>query len=979
MWCGENRAVAVATAALNALSVAAALAASGPSPSQLDPDACGELRGLPFAHYSAAKAIARELWVAERRAGPGAGRGLFPWDNPLAKGGAGAGAGAGGPPIPSLDAELRAAYEEARGLSVLASLEPWRSMGPVNIAGRTSALAIHPTDPAHVYIGGCDGGVWETRNSGGTWTPRTDDLESLASGALAIDPRNPQVIYYATGESSLFLSAYGGRGLFRSTDGGLTWSRLGLEFVPRFSRVLVDPSSSQTLWAAAYDNAVMRGVLKSTNGGTTWSSSLSKPDITGLVMDPVRPDTLYAAVGSIWSTGDNGIYRTRNGGSTWTRLTSGLPSSNSIGRTSLAIAPSSTQIIYAGISADMSPGQGVMLNIYKTTNGGSSWSSLGAPTAMALDWRNNAIAVHPTNPQIVLAGGLEIWRSTNSGSSWTNVGAGTVHVDIHEIAFAPSSPATVYVGCDGGVWRSSDSGAHWAACNSGLVTVQYWGIALDPTRENYCYGASQDNWMHKTTGTTTWEYLTPPVCGDVDWIRVSPINPHTIFATTCNLDGLGRSTDEGLTWSDVRNGIGDEGASFVPPLDLDPANPNVLFTGTSRIYKSTNQGNLWVAKTADLGETLTALAVSPASSQIVWAGASWIKLRSTNGGETWTDKTTGATGQIATDFAPSADPAAPLGALLSVGGYGTGHVFRTSNGGDIWANSSGNLPDAPVNSITVMPWDENAWLAGSDVGVFTTTDAGAHWESLAGGLPNVVVNDVWVHPATGLVRVGTMGRGAWEVYPGVPGAQASPAALDFGSVPVGQSATRGVQLTNDGTGPLRVTGLVIEGTNPGDFAVEPNGAGFILLPGDSAARTVRFTPAASGPRSARLHLVNEVQGGAEAIVPLAGTGGGGGTGVTDAAGAAPARLALGPPAPNPSAGRMTFAIEVPRPGRARLVVYNAAGQRVRTIADQVEAAGARNLVWDGRNDAGLELPSGTYFVRLESGADAETRKALLVR
>jgi photosystem II stability/assembly factor-like uncharacterized protein len=360
----------------------------------------------------------------------------------------------------------------------------WIPFGPQRIpssgisTGRLTAIAVHPTESDIIYIGGAQGGVWKTTDGGANWVPRTDDQCSLAMGSIAIDPVNPEIIYAGTGEQHFSGDSYYGCGVLRSEDGGATWTQLGAShFVmdeasnARISRVDIDPGTAGDVGVTTVLAASDNGLFRSTNGGDTWTLVLNGT-ATDLIRNPTDSQVLYAAIRY------TGVFKSTDGGMSWDTLTVGFPTED-VSRINLALAPSSPETVLASIQHRT---ESNLLGIWKSTNGGGSWTKLTATGASCGSqcWYNMTIAVSPADPNTIFFGGVSLFRSTNGGVTFLDIRGG-IHVDQHHITFDPQNPATVYVGNDGGVFRSTNGGSEWTSLNTNLALTQFYpGVSLHP-------------------------------------------------------------------------------------------------------------------------------------------------------------------------------------------------------------------------------------------------------------------------------------------------------------------------------------------------------------------------------------------------------------------------------------------------------------------------------------------------------------------
>lgn len=662
-------------------------------------------------------------------------------------------------------------------------------------SGRISALAVVPGTASTVYLGGAQGGVWKTTNSGTNWTPLTDNQPSLAIGSIALDPTNSSIVYVGTGEENFSGDSYYGAGILKSTDGGSTWSQLGGSIFAgpfqtgayyggggRVGAIAVDPGNNQIVLAAAqvYNGSNGPGIYRSTNGGTSWTNVLPNATGTAAFFDPTNGTIAYAALGETGGSSSNGVYRSADSGATWARPDMGslhpLPTTN-VGRIALALAPSSTTTLYAAIQ-NTSP-FGSLLGVWKSTDSGADWTQLTVTDFCTPQcWYDIVVAVDPANASYVYAGGSAnngtLFRSPDGGTTWAEVDTG-LHVDHHAVAFA-SDGSKVYVGNDGGVWSSTDvtnTTVNWTNLNSTLAVTQFYpGLSFHPTNPNIAIGGTQDNGTQLYSGTLGWNNVT---CGDGGWAAIDPSTPATIYAACQNIQIL-KSTTGGAfgTWSSAQSGIAADRSQFIPPLVIDSATPARLYFGTYRVWQTTNGAGSWTAISPDLtaGGTLTTIAVAPSDSNTVYVGSSDAKVQvTTNAGmgasATWTDITSTLPNRSVTMVA--VDPLHSLTAYVTFSGFSgfggdnQGHVFKTTTGGTSWTDISGNLPNTPVNDIAIDPDLPNTFYVGTDVGVFSTINGGTTWSTLSSGLPTVAVLGLKFHRPSRTLRAVTHGRSVWDL------------------------------------------------------------------------------------------------------------------------------------------------------------------------------------------------------------------------
>ncbi len=687
----------------------------------------------------------------------------------------------------------------------VAATASWKSLGPKPVdtpytdpvvAGRVSALAVDPTNSQTVYLGAAQGGVWKTTDGGTTWAALTDGESSLAVGAIAVDPGNHLTVYAGTGEENFSGDSYYGQGLLKSTDGGTSWTHICASFCgpiaadgyygggARIGSIAVDPSSSSILLAGVAMPGA-DGIYRSSNGGKTWSSVLSGNPGTGVTFDPTNGNIAYAAISNNFSGGTTGVYRSTDAGAHWTAINGAKGAALTLGnagRIVLAIAPSSPTTLYASIANRTN---GSLLGLFRSTDSGQHWSHLTVTDFCTPQCSyDNVVAVDPADSNVVYAGGAfstTLVQSLDGGTTWSVVqsaqSGGFLHGDMHALAYSADG-AQLYLGNDGGAYKSSNftqASPAFTGLNPTLAITQFYGgLSIHPNNPKIAIGGTQDNGTELYSGSATWNDV---VCGDGGRTAIDPANGNTMYAA-CNQISIHKSTQGGAfgTWTSAQSGIDtSDRVEFIPPLAIVPlsAKARALYFGTYRVYQSTNGARSWKAISPDLTNgpafwgVVTAIAGS-ANTVYAATGDGNVQV-STNANlgtaATWTKVDSGLPPRVATTLAVNEATASTAYVGFSgFSGFGDslGHVFMTTNGGGSWSDISGNLPNAPVNAVTINANKPNQIFVGTDVGVFYTDD-GVTWNVLGKKLPHVAVLGLTFQPRTGTLMAATHGRGVWDL------------------------------------------------------------------------------------------------------------------------------------------------------------------------------------------------------------------------
>lgn len=638
----------------------------------------------------------------------------------------------------------------------------------------------------------------------------TDDQVSIATGSIAIDPKNPDTIYAGTGEENFAQDSYYGAGLLKSVDGGSTWTNIPGPFARQtIGALAIDPNNTSLLLCATNT-----GIWRSSDAGVTWSQTLAGAAGISVYFDPSNSTGAFATLGSLGVLPANGVYHSADRGITWTPINgsgdSSLPAMK--GRIELALTPSNPRVMYAQIADVATVTFGQLIGIYKTTDGGANWSKLPIPSPALWGnqlWFTNTLRVSPINPDVVWSGALQIYRSMDGGTTWTPLPqAGSnheaIHVDFHYLAFT-SDGSKLYLANDGGIYSTTDvsnASVNWTELNDTLAITQFYpGMAIDPGNPLIALGGTQDNNAERYTGDLSW---TTVACGDGGAALIDP--SYTSLAYTgCTgstiLRGLNLTANG--TWLSASYGIDQtDPAQFIAPLTMDPGNPQTLYFGTYRLYQSLDGAGRWNLISDDLtgGKkgTVRSIGISAADANTIYVTTSNGKIQVTRDASdkmnaAWADRSAGLALRTPTHVV--VDPLDSATAYVAYSGFKSGsdqqgHVFKTTTAGSTWVDISGNLPDIPVNQLVIDPDLPGTLYIGTDAGVMATTDGGGTWSSLGNGLPNVVVNSLVLHRRSRVLRAGTHGRGVWDIAVplSAPSAQPLISSISPASVEAGGAA-----------------------------------------------------------------------------------------------------------------------------------------------------------------------------------------------
>ncbi|HKK27131.1 MAG TPA: hypothetical protein VKB18_03545 [Gemmatimonadota bacterium] len=752
--------------------------------------------GIPAAGAAAPRAAPRTDGPALRRAGASAAR-----------------------PDTAPDSARAAPTELARDL--LRAFE-YRFIGPSNPSGRVTALAV-PDSAGHrmAYAGLASGGVWKTTNAGTTWTSVFDHEGSPSVGDIAVAPWNHDVVWVGTGERNSLRSQTWGDGVYRSADGGKTWKNMGLKETREIGRIAIDPADSGVVYVAALGHLwgpdPERGVYRTVDAGKTWKKILFVDDTTGFIdleIDPKHPKTLFAAGwhrlrwggGKMEGAGaGSGIWRTRDGGDTWTRLTApgndrGLPSEK-LGRIGLAIYPRSPNVVYAVIQVAhgaKDPSVSPFGGLFRSDDGGDSWDRINDLSAVP-DYYYDEVWVDPSDSTNVYLGATRLFHSTDGGRSFSPVRYRNVHVDNHALWFDPDDSRHMLLGNDGGVYQSYDAGETWA--HQIIPASQFYEVDVDTTRVPYhVCGGLQDNgvWCgpsrtRERSGVTAADWYTV-YGGDGFHSAVSADSPRIRYAEY-QFGNVGRTDVDTWHTESVKPIAEDAGAEsgyafrwdWDTPFLISSHDPTVLYLGGNHLFRLTGRGRDWEILGPDMtranrfhpepdsGHTsyhsLHSVAESALDGHVLWTGSNdgllWV---STDAGRTWRNVTSNLPGGGPTppcwvsEIEPSHFDASTAFVTYDChrrDDYAP-YVFRTKDAGKTWTEITGDLPEGGSSFVVRQdPVNRDLLFVGTHDGVYVSIRGGGHWARLGGNLPTTEVRDLAIVPRRKELVVGSFGRGIY--------------------------------------------------------------------------------------------------------------------------------------------------------------------------------------------------------------------------
>jgi photosystem II stability/assembly factor-like uncharacterized protein len=676
----------------------------------------------------------------------------------------------------------------------------WRMIGPFR-GGRTVGATGVPGQPNVFYIGVNNGGVWKSNDYGLVWKPIFDDQPTGSIGALAVAPSDPKILYVGSGEGLQRPDLSTGDGMYRSTDAGKTWQHLGLRDGQQIAAILIDPKNPERLFVAVlghpYGPNPQRGVFRSIDGGRTFQKVLYKDENTGavaLVFDPTTAQTVYAVLwaarqgpweNGAWQGPHSGLFKSIDGGTTWSQLTKGLPSTaDGLGRIGIAVAPSDPKRLYAVVDA---PRQG---GVYRSDDAGESWRRVHSAQRV---WGRGSdfaeVKVDPKNKDIVYVANTSTYRSTDGGKTFTGFKGAPGGDDYHTVWINPDNPQIILLASDQGATISVNAGKTWSSWYN-QPTAQFYHVSTDNQFPYWVFGGQQESGSagvcsRGNNGQITFRDWHTVGVEEYGYVAPDPLNPDIIYGG--KVTRFDRATGQVQDVGPQPLRTGKYRTLRTAPVLFSPVDPHVLYFGANVLFKTRDGGNHWEIISPDLSrekpevpecvgiyrDKVGTLArrgviytVAPSYKDVntIWAGTDDGLIHVTrDGGKTWKDVT------------PPGVTSWSKVSIIDAGRFDAGtayaavnrircddqrpHVYRTHDGGKTWKEIVKGLPNDPVNTVREDPVRKGLLFAGTERAVYVSFDDGVSWQPLRLNMPATSIRDLVVHRND--VVVGTHGRSFW--------------------------------------------------------------------------------------------------------------------------------------------------------------------------------------------------------------------------
>ena len=679
----------------------------------------------------------------------------------------------------------------------------YRMIGP-HRGGRTKAAAGVPDQPHTFYIGVVNGGVWKTTDAGRTWLPIFDDQPTGSIGAIAIAPSDPNIIYVGSGEGLQRPDLSTGNGIYKSTDAGRTWAHLGLRDGQQIPQIVVHPTDPNRLWVAVlghpYGANEERGLFRSTDGGRTFTRVLYKDPDTGaadVVMDPRNPDVLYAALWEArqgpWENGDfrgpgSGVHKSTDGGTTWRPINKGLPTfeQDRLGRIGLTIAPSEPKRLFATVEANQKAG------LYRSDDAGESWNLVNADsrvTNRASDFAE--VKVHPTNPDVVITGSIVAWKSTDGGKTFTAFRGAPGGDDYHRIWINPKYPDIILLAADQGAIVTLNGGGTWSSWYN-QPTAQFYHVSTDFNFPYRVCGGQQESGSACVAsrgdhGRITFRDWRPVGVEEYGYVAPDPNNPDVYYGGKVTRYDWRTGQTQNVSPMPVRRG--DYRVLRTMPVLFSPVDNRTLYFASNVLWKTLDGGQQWTQISPDLSRetwelpanvgkyagtpeaqparrgVIYTIAPSPLDINTIWAGTDDGLIHVTrDGGKTWSNVTPPELKPWAKVSLMEASHFDSKIAYAAVNTFRLDdlkpHIYRTRDGGTTWTHIAKGIPDGGiVNAVREDTLRRGLLFAGTEQAVYVSFDDGDEWQSLRLNMPATSIRDLVVKDDD--LVIGTHGRSFW--------------------------------------------------------------------------------------------------------------------------------------------------------------------------------------------------------------------------
>ena len=707
---------------------------------------------------------------------------------------------------------------------------PWQFVGPTNVSGRmTDVDVVRPKGESYtIYVAGASGGVWRTANEGVTWEPVFEHAASTSIGDVTIAPSDQDLIWVGTGEANIFRSSMAGAGVYKSTDGGESWEHMGLTDTHTIPRIIIHPADPNVVYVASsgheWTHNEARGLYRTNDGGESWEKILYIDEETGVIdlaMHPEDPEILYAStwqrIREKWNDPRNepdyagsSIYKSTDGGDSWTQVVQGLPEARHRGRIGIDIARSDPDVLYAfvdnyetareapeGATDAYGRPRGPVIRgatVYRTDDGGELWYRTSEydeymeGLSGTYGWVFGQIRVDPNDEDRIYVMGLGLNLSEDGGRTFRPLRG--MHGDHHGLWIDPANSDYLANVNDGGVAISYDGGENWRTFYDNLPLVQFFNVAHDRAEPFHIYGSIQDHGSYRgVVDLSRGRHDIPAVRfegapgGEGSSHAIDPTNPDIVYSA--GFYGTIQRTNmaTGETVSIVPRAPEGEMAyrgQWVAPFILSPHNPSVVYHGMNYLFRSMYRGESWTAISPDLSyddpdkygdipyQTLFSIAESPFTFGLIYAGTDDGRVwRTRDGGRNWTEIDAGLPYQkwvaelVASRHEESTVYMAQNGKRDD---DFAPYLWKSTDYGDTWTSIVNNLPSGPVNVIKEDPENPDVLYVGTDLGMYVSLDGGEEWHALPGGnLPTSFYHDLVVHPEKDIMVAVTHGRGAWAL------------------------------------------------------------------------------------------------------------------------------------------------------------------------------------------------------------------------